>query len=79
MDVFKVEKDSFGNDEKSTQIHAPKFSGTFQLSYTLRKANITIDYTGQDIAPCVYQFYLMILGPVFAMVCTTKHTVYQKN
>ncbi len=51
MDVFKVEKDSIGNDEKSTQIHAPKFSGTFQLSYTLRKANITIDYTGQIYSP----------------------------
>ena len=51
MDVFKVDKDSNNFNQKSVQIHAPKFSSTFQLSYTLRKINLTIDYTGQVYSP----------------------------
>jgi outer membrane receptor for ferrienterochelin and colicins len=51
MNVFKTEKDSNNIYQKSVQIHAPKFSSTFQLSYTLRKINLTIDYTGQLYSP----------------------------
>ncbi len=51
MNVFKTEKDSNNINQKSLQIHAPKFSGTFQLSYTFRKTNLTVDYTGQVYSP----------------------------
>lgn len=51
MNVFKIEKDVNNINQKSVQIHAPKFSSTFQLSYTLRKINLTIDYTGQLYSP----------------------------
>lgn len=51
MDVFKTEKDSNNINQKSVQVHAPKFSATFQLSYTFNKQNLTIDYTGQLYSP----------------------------
>ncbi len=51
MDVFKTEKDSNNISQKSVQVHAPKFSATFQLSYTFNKQNLTIDYTGQVYSP----------------------------
>lgn len=51
MDVFKIEKDSLNTSQKSVQVHAPNFSGTFQLSYTFRKTNLTVDYTGQVYSP----------------------------
>jgi len=51
MDVYKKEKNKLGITEKSQQIHAPKFSGTFQLTYTIQSINISIDYTGQVYGP----------------------------
>ncbi len=51
MQVYQVEKDSLNQTVKSQQIHAPNVSGTFQLSYTLSKFNLTIDYTGQVYGP----------------------------
>lgn len=51
MQVYQIEKDSLNETVKSQQIHAPNISGTFQLSYTLAKFNLTIDYTGQVYGP----------------------------
>ncbi|SIQ27636.1 outer membrane receptor for ferrienterochelin and colicins [Chryseobacterium sp. RU37D] len=39
-----------GENEKSQQLHAPKWSGTYNLSYKL-KNNLTIDFTGQFYGP----------------------------
>lgn len=46
MEVYSMQKDSLNKNIKVPQMHAPKFSGNFTLSYTLQKAAITIDYTG---------------------------------
>lgn len=51
MDVFKTEDDSTGKQVKSTQIHAPNFSATWQISYTISRLNLTIDYTAQAYSP----------------------------
>lgn len=48
MNVYKVEKDSTsGKNFQVPQQFAPKFSGTYSLSYTFDKADVTIDYTGK--------------------------------
>ena len=51
MQVFKVENDSLGMQQTSTQIHAPNWSGTFQVTYTINRYNLTIDWTGQVYGP----------------------------
>jgi outer membrane receptor for ferrienterochelin and colicins len=51
MQVFKVENDSLGKQQTSTQIHAPNWSGTFQVTYTINRYNLTIDLTGQVYGP----------------------------
>lgn len=51
MDVYSVKKDSAGNSYRSPQLHAPNFSGNFTVSYTLKKYNISIDYTGTVKSP----------------------------
>lgn len=39
-----------GENEKSQQLHAPKWSGTYNLSYKF-KNNVTVDFTGQFYGP----------------------------
>jgi outer membrane receptor for ferrienterochelin and colicins len=51
MEVFKSEKDSTGITQRTDQVHAPKVSGTFQVTYTLTRYNLTIDWTGQVYGP----------------------------
>ncbi|MCA6437760.1 MAG: TonB-dependent receptor plug domain-containing protein [Bacteroidetes bacterium] len=41
----------FQNNEFQQQILTEKFSGTWLLTYTLKKINLTIDYTGNLIGP----------------------------
>lgn len=51
MDVYKREADTTGKQQTTQQIHAPRFSGTFQVSYTFNKIGLTLDYTGQVYGP----------------------------
>jgi outer membrane receptor for ferrienterochelin and colicins len=51
MEVFQVNKDVYGVSQKKQQVHAPNFSGTFQVSYTLTRYKLTIDWTGQVYGP----------------------------
>jgi outer membrane receptor for ferrienterochelin and colicins len=51
MEVFQVNKDLYGVSQKKQQVHAPNFSGTFQVSYTLIRYKLTIDWTGQVYGP----------------------------
>ena len=51
MQVFKVDKNALGVNEKSTQIHAPELTTNIQASYSFPKQNITIDYTAQIYSP----------------------------
>lgn len=51
MQVFKAEENAAHVLTKSTQVHAPNFSATAQLSYTWLKRKLTFDYTSQLYSP----------------------------
>lgn len=51
MDVYLNEDDGTGKLVKKQQLHAPKWSGNFLLSYTFIKPLITIDLTGKWNGP----------------------------
>lgn len=51
MDVFAQQTDSMGNSFRQVQMHAPRFSGTFQISYTCKLIGLSLDYTGQVYGP----------------------------
>ncbi|WP_207495564.1 TonB-dependent receptor [Aridibaculum aurantiacum] len=51
MDVYQVEEGQNGLPEKVPQLFAPKFSGTYAVSYTFPKAGIAIDWTGRVNGP----------------------------
>ncbi len=46
MDVYSMQKDSLNELKRIEQLHAPKFSGNFTMSYTFSKIGLSIDYTG---------------------------------
>jgi outer membrane receptor for ferrienterochelin and colicins len=50
MDVFQMEDKGSGRAERSQQIHAPKWSGTFVISYTLPKG-FAVDVSGAYDGP----------------------------
>lgn len=51
MDVFEMDKDANGVKTKLPQLFAPKISGTFAISYNLKKAGIVFDLTGKVNGP----------------------------
>ncbi|MGV3588198.1 MAG: TonB-dependent receptor [Adhaeribacter sp.] len=58
MEVYSVQEKETGQAEKIPQLHAPKTSGTYAVSYTFRKAGVSVDYTGR------------LYGPMFLPVLT---------
>ncbi len=50
MDVWLNEENEAGNLERIQQLHAPRWSGTFVISYAL-PANFTVDFTGRWTGP----------------------------
>lgn len=51
QDVYEVTEDDMGNRIKESQVFAPKFSGTFNISYHIRRIDLSIDYTGKIMGP----------------------------
>ena len=51
MEVYSVQDKETGQSEKVPQLHAPKTSGTYAISYTFRKAGVSVDYTGRLYGP----------------------------
>lgn len=51
MDVFENVENADGEIEKVEQVFAPKFSGTFGLTYTLKKAGLTVNWIGKVMGP----------------------------
>ena len=52
MDVFIREQDNVsGSTTKTNQIQTPGFTGTWTISYTFAKSDITLDYTGNVTGP----------------------------
>lgn len=50
MDVFQVQQSEI-SETKIPQVQAPRFSGTFTISYTLPKSNVIVDLTGRVTGP----------------------------
>ncbi|TGE21811.1 TonB-dependent receptor [Hymenobacter aquaticus] len=52
MDVFRQERPEGGGARRRVQqLHAPVFSGTYAVSYTLARLGVVVDYTGQVNGP----------------------------
>jgi outer membrane receptor for ferrienterochelin and colicins len=51
MDVYEMDKDSLGRSSKIPQLFAPKFSGTYAISYSIPATGISIDWTGRVNGP----------------------------
>lgn len=51
MDVFEKITDVDGNETREDQVFAPKFSGTFGLTYTLKKAGMELSWIGKVMGP----------------------------
>lgn len=51
MDVYQTDSDADGKKIKTPQLFAPKFSGTFAISYLFSKQKIAIDFTGRVNGP----------------------------
>jgi len=51
MDVFEKTEDENGNPQKEEQLFAPKFSGTFGLTYNLKKAGLEFSWIGRVMGP----------------------------
>lgn len=51
MDVYQVQDNGEGHEERISQLHAPRFSGTFIASYQFKSLGLTLDYTGSVKGP----------------------------
>ena len=49
MDVYQIQNET--TETKLPQLQAPKFSGTFTISYTTPKSSVTYDLTGRVYGP----------------------------
>jgi outer membrane receptor for ferrienterochelin and colicins len=47
MDVYEMDKNAAGAKTKIPQLFAPRFSGTYAVTYTLPKAGLSFDWTGR--------------------------------
>jgi outer membrane receptor for ferrienterochelin and colicins len=51
MDVFTAEPNASGQEVKTQPILTENWAGTFAVSYTLKRLNLSIDYTGNVYGP----------------------------
>ncbi|WP_045114131.1 TonB-dependent receptor [Microscilla marina] len=51
MDVYAMEKNAVGQLERNRQLLTENISGTFAISYTFSRWNLSIDYTGNVYGP----------------------------
>lgn len=51
MDVYQMDKNDLGEKAKIPQLFAPKFSGTYAISYAMPKTGLSIDWTGRVNGP----------------------------
>jgi outer membrane receptor for ferrienterochelin and colicins len=51
MDVYQNELNSQGTETKKPQLFAPRFSGTYSLSYSINRIGMSIDLTGRVNGP----------------------------
>ncbi|UII19678.1 TonB-dependent receptor [Fulvivirga ligni] len=71
MDVYQVEEDEHGDEYKSQQLHAPKWSGTFTATYNFPKffeLDLTGQWNGPMRLPVLPNDYRPEYSPWFAIV-----------
>ncbi|MCW3110522.1 MAG: outer rane receptor for ferrienterochelin and colicin [Segetibacter sp.] len=51
MDVYEMDKNATGIKTKIPQLFAPKFSGTYAISYAFPKKGLSVDWTGRVNGP----------------------------
>jgi outer membrane receptor for ferrienterochelin and colicins len=51
MDVYQVNRDSLGVSRKEPQLFAPRFSGTFAVTYSFPAPQVNLDLTGKVSGP----------------------------
>jgi outer membrane receptor for ferrienterochelin and colicins len=51
MDVYSMDRNTTGQLERNRQLLTENISGTFAVSYTIPRWNLTIDYTGNVYGP----------------------------
>ena len=51
IDVYEINEDENGDLKRERQLLTEKFSGTYSATYTFRKQNIKIDYSGNLYGP----------------------------
>lgn len=51
MDVYQVQTNGNGEKDRTTQLFAPKVSGTYAISYSLDRIGVTFDVTGRVNGP----------------------------
>ncbi|MBK0402070.1 TonB-dependent receptor [Adhaeribacter sp. BT258] len=51
MEVYTMQKAENGAEEKQPQLHAPKVSATYAITYTFSKISVSVDYTGRLYGP----------------------------
>jgi len=72
MDVYESAKDSLNQRVKIPQLFAPRFSGTFTLSYSFPAPQLTIDLTGKVAGPMhlpvVPNDYRPAISPLYTLM-----------
>lgn len=72
MDVYQARNDSAGQRIKEPQLFAPKFSGTFTVSYSFPAPGVTFDLTGKVngpmYLPVVPQDYRPAKSPLYGLL-----------
>jgi len=51
QDVYQITQNDQGEQVRENQVFAPKLSGTFTLSYQIKKHKLSFDYTGKVVGP----------------------------
>jgi outer membrane receptor for ferrienterochelin and colicins len=82
MDVFQVQQTELG-ETKLPQVQAPRFTGTFTISYTLPKSNVIVDLTGRVTGPMhlpvVTNDFRSAMSPWFALINLQVSKVVSKQ
>lgn len=83
MDVFTMDKDANGVKTKVPQMFAPKISGTFAVSYTMKKAGLALDLTGKVngpmYLPIVPHDYRPAKSPLYSIVNFQMTKTFKKG
>lgn len=79
MDVSRAEYDSLNVLRTIKQVYAPEWMQTFQVSYTISKYDLTIDYTGQAYGPIRLPILPNDFRPEYSDIYSLHHIQLTKS